>query len=442
MNKLVTLSSILFTIVLLSGFCIAQNPNQFTSGEGGFGIDLPREGVTVEDTPEDEAGLGVGKKYIWKMPDRVFVVAFYRMSEDKPLTPKLRSNVLLGFKEGFIKGVRKNNYQVTHKPFTYKGHPGGEFRTIYPAGVSVLRYFATLTRCYMLQTTLRGNAPEVESAAIKILGSFRILDAAELKKVKIEEATPEPLPQGRVDKKLKSDAEDVGLKGKIQSVVEDTLNLPGTRRERSNEKYFDSRGNLTKEITFSNDYPESVEIWGSIDGNRVSLWNGIEFDNDQRPPSKEIIMTMMESPRNPGTTPDTPTSLAIPLEEDLRYSTRYAYKYDEHGRRIEAALFGNDGKPSGRTTFTYNSDRLEERNYTGAEEEYGHTSYVMDSGRNIVEMIEYDENDKAVGSTVYKYEFDATGNWTVRRSFEKKTIRGKPVLKPVSITYRIITYYP
>jgi len=435
MNKLFIGSFIVSAIFVFSALCTAQTLNNFASGEGGFAIDLPREGVTVEDTPEDEKGLGIGKKYIWKMPDRVFVVAFYLMTEDKPLTPKLRDSILAGFKEGILGSVRKNNNKVTEKPFLNKGNKGVEFRIVYPTGISVVRFYATPTRFFMMQTTLRGMAPEVESAAVKTLSSFRALDAAELKKVKIEEATPEPLPQEPRAKRPTTDAQDENLKGKVQSFFEDIIYLPGTRRERSSEKYFDTIGNLTRDISFSEGYPDLINIWGNIDGKRVSLAAPVEFEHDQRPPSREIIMSLMESPREP------PSANQVVIKEDLRYSLSYTYKHDAQGRVIENSLFDNTGTFSDRVVFTYTDSRLDEVHYDSDGETYELISYLLDGRGNIIEKTEFDENDKPSGRSVHRYTFDENGNWTVRRSFEKKMVRGKAILKPVSITYRTINYY-
>lgn len=433
MKKLTTKVFLPAFILFASFAALGQDQNYFASGDGGFGIDLPREGVTVADTPEDESALGVGKKYSWlTMPDRVFIVSFYRMTEDKPRTPRIVNQLMTSFKNGFLEGVKKNNYAVTEKPYAYKTNRGGEFRVVLPGGISIVRYFVTPTRMYLMQTTVRGHAPETEVLATRALDTFRLLDAAALKAVKIEEATPAPLPQDPPAKKLRSDLHDKNLKGRIKEIVEDQVTLPGTRRERAVEQYYDAIGNLIKEINFEEGYPTNVEVWGYIDGNRVSNSDLIWFDDDQRPPSKEIIQTMMESPAGP------PEGKKI----DPRFSNRYAYKYDDLGRLIETSLFDNSGEHTDRTTYTYTAGRREERNFWGHGEEYDHKAYLLDAAGNIIEKTTFDEKGAIDSRRVYKYEFDATGNWTVQRAFDKKTVRGKTTLRPVWIIYRTITYYP
>jgi YD repeat-containing protein len=303
---------------------------------------------------------------------------------------------------------------------------------VFPGGISITRFFVTPTRMYMLQTTIRRDAPEVEVLATRALDTFRLLDAAALKAVKIEEATPAPLPQEPMAKKAKSDTQDENLKGKVREIIEDTVYLPGTRRERSNEKYYDARGNLIKEITFEEGYPAHVEVWGYIDGNRVRNSESIWFDSDQRPPSKEIIQSLMESPAGP------PEGKKI----DPRFSSRYAYKYDELGRLSEVSSFDNGGEQIDRTTYNYTTGRREERNFWGDAEEYNHKAYLLDAAGNVIEETSFNEKGAVDSRRVYKYEFDAMGNWIVQRGFAKKTVRGKTTLKPVWTIYRTITYYP
>lgn len=437
--KNLTTKVFLPALILFASFAaLGQDQNYFASGDGGFGIDLPREGVTVADTPEDESALGIGKKYSWlTMPDRVFIVSFYRMTEEKPRSPRMVSQLLTSFKEGFLEGVKKNNYAVTEKPYAYKTSRGGEFRVVLPGGISIARYFVTPTRMYLMQTTVRGHAPETEVLATRALDTFRLLDAAALKAVKIEEATPAPLPQDPPAKKLRADLQDKNLKGRIKEIVEDEMSLPGTRRERSNEKYYDARGNLIREIRFDDGYPDSVDVWGSIDGKRVSTSEEITFDKDQRPPSRNSTITMMESPRDP------PDILAAPAPRDPRYSISYEYKYDEQGRMIEESSFENNGFLLSRATYTYTAGRRVERLHGDDGQAYGRTEYLTDATGNIIEEISFDDRGVAESRTVFRYESsDAAGNWIVQKTFEKKTVRGKTTLKPVRIIYRTITYYP
>lgn len=427
MTKINLLVAVLSIHFVLAGVACAQNTAFFTSGDGGFSIDIPRAGVTVEEKRLVEKGLeGYGKTYQWsKGGEYFFQVGYYRIETVK-LTPAMKTTFLKSFNEGFLEDAKKAKLPVSEAPYTFAGNTGAELKIVFPYGTMTARVFVTDTRLYFMGVAV--NAARSDLNAAKILDSFRLLDAAALKAVKIEEATPAPLPQEPRAKKLKSDAEDDNLKGKIKSAIEDTVNLPGTTRERFREKYYDQQGYLTREIEFDQGYPSSVEIWGSIEGSRVSRFEGIEYDEDQRPPRKEIIQSLMESPMTPEN------------DGDTRYTTRYAYKYDPQGRLIETSLFDNRGSLDGRTTYTYAINRREKRSYWD-KEEHDHVADLTDEAGNTIETIEYDEKGKMLGRTVHKYELDTAGNWIVQRTFEKKTVRGKVVLKPLWITYRTITYY-
>lgn len=438
MNKLFIGSRIVFVLFVFSVLCTAQAPNTFTSGDGGFAIDIPRAGVKVADKEIIENGIeGYGKFYEWsKQGEYYYQVGYYKM--ESKLTPLQKAGFIKGFKSGILDEAKKNGSASSEKPFVFQRHRGTEIRVALPYGVSITRCFASDTRFYFI--SISHNTALPEAGAVKILDSFRFLDAAELKRVKIEEAAPDALPQAPSGSKLKSDAEDANLKGKIQNLIEEDIYLPGTRRERSNEKYFNIYGNLTKEIRFTENYPESVEVWGMIEGNRVSMWNGIEFDDDQRPRRKEVIMTLMESPKTPPG--GELQNISATIQSDPRYSFRYAYKYDEQGRLSEISIFDNGGGLNDRSTYIYAANQRDLRKYLEDGTEYGHFRFDLDPKGNVIEEISYGEANKVMGRTAYKYEFDAVGNWIIRRSFEKKTVRGKPVLKPISITYRTISYYP
>lgn len=417
----------------------AQDPTIFTSGDGGFAIDIPRSGVVVSDKELNDKGLeGSGKIFEWTKQGQYFYQIGYYLMENTPLTPAQRAYLSDGFKVGIIEAAKKDGFASAEKPYLFQGNKGVEVKVIFPYGISLSRTFTTKTRFYFISISLNSSLPE--SGAIKILDSFRLLDAATLKAVKIEEATPAPIPQEPPAKKLKSDLEDNNLKGKVREIIEDTVRLPGTRRTRSGEKYYDPRGNLMKVLIFDDGYPELIEIWGSIDGNRVSNSDVIWFHDDQRPPRKEIIQSMMESPMTPPSEAG-PTSSAPP-KSDPRYSTRYAYKYDNLGRLIETSMYDNSGEHTDRTTFTYSAGRREERSFWGDGEEYHHKTYLLDTAGNVTEESNYNDEGVVDSRSVYKYEFDPAGNWIVQRASEKKTVRGKTVLKPASITYRTITYYP
>lgn len=166
-----------FLFVTMLSFSLAVfAQDKFTSDEGGFAIDLPAEGITVNDKPEGADGLGEGKKYSWlTLEDRVFMISYYKTADEKPLTLKERANLMTGVKAGFIKGVKKNKYLVSEKPYAYKTYKGTQFRVVLPGGISITRIFMTPMRMYMTQTTVKGTSRAKELAAVKVLDTFRLI---------------------------------------------------------------------------------------------------------------------------------------------------------------------------------------------------------------------------------------------------------------------------
>src|SRR4051812_33726568 len=104
--------------------------------------------------------------------------------------------------------------------------------------------------------------------ADSVLGQSKKVDIAR----KIAESTPDALPQSPVAAKLKSDAADKNLKGKVKSVVEYTEQPVGSGRKFFAQEYYNESGNLIKSVDFAPDgFPRSVLVWGYLDGNRVNL---------------------------------------------------------------------------------------------------------------------------------------------------------------------------
>ena len=428
-----SLKLILFSLFLLTGATVfAQTDDDyFKSGEGGFKINLPKEFSTVNDHSSDnQLILSEGKMYSWSgLQAYNYTAAYYKVSrrDGKPMTAVERSQFLQGFKAGVLKSPTFKDLAATEKKYSFNGNAGTELQFFYPRGKVIIRFFMVKQKLYSLGMTF--NTRQNEAEIIKILDSFQILDAEELKAVKIEEATPAPLPQEPVAPKLKTDAQDENLKGKVKTILEDNQEgLKGTRR-RLSEEYYNEAGNLVKKLTFDAGYPMEVEVWGYIDGNRVNTSNYIEYDDDQRPPRMAITAV-------------TESTKAANLPRDTRYTDKFTYQYDEQGRLAEKKSFGNNGSLWSRQAFSYKDNVREISRYGFDGARWSHTFEVLDAGGNVVE--EYSLNAKGVKEDIntFAYEFDAQGNWIVQKAFEKKIVRGKPVTRPLWTSYRTITYYP
>jgi hypothetical protein len=248
---------------------------------------------------------------------------------------------------------------------------------------------------------------------------------------KISEATPQPLPQEPVAVKLKSDAQDKNLKGKVKSVTKDDLDLKTKKREREEEEYYNEAGNLTKGVSYDAGYPSSVTVWGYIDGQRVLKNNFISFSDAERPPSTR--MTIIASAE------DNPINRNLP--KDTRYSVRKDYKYNEKGQLIEEVIYNNNRELWSRTVNNYKGNQREVLNYDKTNSQTGQTIEILDKDGNIIERDLMDENGKVGDKEINTYEFDSQGNWIVEKTFEEKKVRGKVVRKLLWTTLRTITYY-
>lgn len=249
---------------------------------------------------------------------------------------------------------------------------------------------------------------------------------------KIEEATPKSLPQEPVAKKIKSDAQDKNLKGKVKSLIEYTQESGNKTREIYSEEYYDESGNLVKEISYDEGYPSSVTLWGYIDGNRVSKSGFISYTEKERPPSGR--MTISVSAEDNAMNPNAP--------RDTRYSIKHIYKYNEQGQLAEDWQYQNNGEVWIRTVYNFKGNQREKLNYDQKGEEMSQTIEILDKDGNVIEIHMLDENGKIADKQIQTHEFDKEGNWIVEKTFEENKVKGKIAKKLLWTSYRTISYYP
>ncbi len=98
---------------------------------------------------------------------------------------------------------------------------------------------------------------------------------------------------------------------------------------------------------------------------------------------------------------------------------KWEIKFDERGRWIESAMYGNAGVLSFREVLTRNDKGL------------------------VVESTKYfSESPTDVGRrTSMSYEYDASGNWIICTHSQLVTENGKSFFQPVKKVYRTLTYY-
>ena len=252
---------------------------------------------------------------------------------------------------------------------------------------------------------------------------------------RIADATPASLPQSPKDGRPRSDAQDVGLKGKVRSVVyrvNDDANLNYPRMMLTLEEFYGEDGDLVRTVDWDSVHPLGVNVYGYLDGMRVSRRGEIDFSDCNNPggmPCGRVMHTLPSSPD--------PVAKA-----DERYDLRWVYKYDSLGRMVEETHLDNTGKLLTRTVSSYEpGNRRVQRHYGGGTEPLAKLEETLDpaTGR-VIELRMFDEDDKVNSIRFYSYKVDAQGNWIVQTVTEK--IPGqRSKAKPVDTTFRTITYY-
>lgn len=238
------------------------------------------------------------------------------------------------------------------------------------------------------------------------------------------------MPPEPIAKRLKSDAEDEELKGKVKTVETETEDLSGTwadgKRKPSSTSYYNEKGYLTKRESY--DYRgnlDTITVYGYIDGDRVSSSKYIEHEYNPPP--------MMMAPTAPGQ--------AKP-KYDSRYSYKFKFKYDDKRNLIEKTWYSNDGSLWLRYVYNFKGNQKEELVYSKDGSLNQKYIYALDAKGNEIEETVYETKDDSVRSKYsYVYEFDPKGNWTKRTTSKQITKDGKSSFTPYSVTYRTVTYY-
>lgn len=247
---------------------------------------------------------------------------------------------------------------------------------------------------------------------------------------KFEEATPPELPQEPVLKNQQSDLKEENLKGKVSKIIEESENIspePDKRnRKLAQTREYNNRGNLTKVVRI--DYrgnPDSIEIYGYIDGKRVLKTGYVKYAYNPPPPAALPSKNQPEPKR------------------DLRYSTSYEKKYQD-GKLIEKILYSNNGNIWLRQVFNYKDNQLEFLSYTSDGKPNQKYVSTLDKNGLVLEETSFDvitQKPNAERKYKYAYEFDKKGNWVKRIISKEVTENEQTFFKPLYTNYRTITYY-
>jgi hypothetical protein len=407
----------------------------FTSLDSRFSIALPQQvsgfGPISVDTPKGKTTIG--SSYMWRLEGMQFQIGHvdYSSAPNASGDPKAVIGSVAG--EMAAETVKKGGKLVSNEEVQFQGGVARDVRVEFPDGsMLVNRVIAANKQLYQVLVTFKKD-PKLEESAVKVLNSFRPLSPADVEAAmarKVEEATPSPLPQSPAAPKLKSDAGDEGLKGKVRTVFQEVEYLSDTgtmpRRKPSSMKHYDERGNLTKRVSY--DYkgnPMDVVVYGYVDGARASQSGSVR--HEYNPP--------------PMMAPPAPAGQPRP-KYNPRYNFKYEYKYDDKGRLAEEVRYRSDGTLWMREKYIYSGSQKETTAYDREGKLTRRNVATLDASGNTVERAVFDiKTDKVSEAYSFAYEFDSQGNWTKLTMSKQATKGGESRYEPYSVTYRTITYY-
>jgi hypothetical protein len=412
-------------------------PDTFTSLDGRFTVGLPQRisgfSPITFDTPKGRVTAGDTIK--WELEGARFDIGYMDTPSPAASAEDAKARLRKGADAMLASEIDSGGTLVSRSDISLAGNVGHEVKVEFPEFYVVTRLYSVGQRVYQVTAVFKKDAQSQESA-LKVLDSFRPLvtpaDMEAAKEKKIADATPELLPQEPAVKKLKSDAEDAGLKGRVKSEAHENVyfkEVGGALTEGESKSggkaYYDERGNVTRTVTYWDGNPSDVTVYGYLDGNRVSHVGTVYYEHD--------------------------IAVAIPFGDaaaarpkfDPRYSYRYAYKYDDKGRLTEEDRYLSNGELAERYVRVYSGDQMQRLTYIAGDSLSKKSVETLDAQGRSVDEADYDVKTGAVKEKYSRtYDsFDAQGNWTKLTTYKWAEKDGKGQFVPDHVTYRTITYY-
>lgn len=335
---------------------------------------------------------------------------------------QINNNTLLSKIQGKVTDEKYTETDNLYSSITFFAFDDGKF--------GVRKFSLSDERLYIMFAQFENSADgKIFEEAFK---TFKIVGESEIKaeiQRKFEDATPQNLPQEPASKNLQSDLKEENLKGKVKKIVEESETItddPNKKnRKISKTLEYNKAGNLTKTVRI--DYrgnPDSITVYGFIEGKRVSKVGYIKYPYNP-PPPMAVPSAQVEPP------------------SDSRYSMSYEKKY-KAGKLIEEILYRSNGKVITRTTYEYKDNQIEQLVYTADGKLNQKYVYLTDKNGQVLERSDFDIlSNKPYGDKKYSYvyEHDKQGNWIKKTTSKEVTEDGKTFYKPLYVYYRTITYY-
>lgn len=398
----------------------------FSSAKGLFSVEIPIDVMSSGIKPlslQESGEIGEGYSYSWYTKKISFWTDFIDISKNSvtnTLTDEQILNTLFANIEANFR-ADANNTNITVNEMIQNQNTAKEIR-VFKTNINFyfnLRIIVKNKTYFRLFTGFTDK--ENQAVADKFLNSFKTITYEEAVNNVIERETPPELPQNTAIAKIKSDAEDALLKGKIKEVSEFWESLKDGTRYQISKEFYNVQGNLLKTISFEENYPMAIKVYGFIDNMRVSKTGFVQTE------TRSFGRMAFVNKNKP----------------DDRFMDRYEYKYDEKRRLKEKSVYRNDGQITNRTTFDYKENNVEEVRYDG-EKIVFKGFYTYDKKGLLTEesTTYFSNNTPRERTSKHKYEvFDKQGNWTKRINSSQETKDGITTFVPTSINYRTITYH-
>lgn len=298
--------------------------------------------------------------------------------------------------------------------------------------IGVQKYQLAEKRLYIILAVF-GDKDDQKKFETK-LDTFRVTkktDSDSILKVILDRITASPLPQNPVAKGEKNDLADENLKGKVKQIIwySQDLHYPVSGKKYfTKTQEFDQRGYLLKE-TVGGDFrtPHSVEVFGFIEGKRVSRYGFNLYNFSLFPLPEETVLN------------DEPNLYLKPIYDE-RYTTAFEKRYKE-GNLSEKIWYDSADRIVYRRTYKYDGNQVTALGYDVNGNLIMKTVGNLNADKNYISEIRTDRGDSLPFTNFIQYELDKQRNWIKQIFILKIVIGDRESLEPQYAIHRTITYY-
>ncbi|HSK72679.1 MAG TPA: hypothetical protein VK892_13340, partial [Pyrinomonadaceae bacterium] len=396
---------------------IQSLPNKpFVSEKGNFSIMLPESNDNfLWNFKEGEIRLNFF--------DLGYFVKAFDDEDFKIMVDRFNFDTIVNLKSKISEDLSKVDTK-SRTAITYFVLDKGEF--------GIQKYRLVGKRLYVLLAIIKDK--NNQKIFEEVLDTFKVTrkpDSDSFLKEILDKITHPSLPQNPVVIGEKNDLYDENLKGKVKQITwySQSLHYPVSEKRHFDKiQEFDRRGYLLKETTgIDFDNPYSVEVFGFINGKRVSFF-GFHIYN----------FSLFPRPEESASAGETETFLKP--EYDLGYTTAFEKKY-KNGKLSEKIWYNSSGRIIYRRTYSYQEDKVTALGYDFNGNLIMKTVSTTDKYGNYISEIRTNRGNSAPSTEFFQYEFDKQGNWIKQIHILKFTDDGKEVPKPQFAIHRTITYF-